>query len=226
MTTRTSSNHSHTTSRTPAEDDRFTDSLEHSPNSMDSFDHIETLAAADQVPAAKTSLRVETVTKDVDSLPKRLLPTSLRRTEVSPMMMHPPSEEQTNQTTQLDDFLLLPGGTCRAPTQVTPPDAVSKVPCVRGCPAPECHRHSTHRIPGCFQHPSGLYPWMDVQHKGFRGHDKAGGPYYSSKEAEAIRRRGTSRIPLQGKAPTPKMRFPRSKNWPKTTRSTLGGPPT
>jgi hypothetical protein len=88
----------------------------------------------------------------------------------------------------LDDFLLLSEGAYCAPTQVTARDALSKVPCVCGHPAPDCRRHSIHRVSGRFRHPPGLYPRMDA-HKGFGGHGKAGGPYYSTKEADAIRQK-------------------------------------
>jgi hypothetical protein len=93
------------------------------------------------------------------------------------MMTHLPLEEQTSldhPTWMIFSYL------SKAPA--------AQVPCVCGRTPPDCRRHSTHRIWGRFRHPSGLYPRMDA-HKGFGGHGKAGGPYYSTEEADAIRQK-------------------------------------
>jgi hypothetical protein len=189
MTTQTSSNHSQAAGRIPAEDDRFTESSEHLPNSMDSFDHVENAAATDLFPATESNLRVESVTEDVDyDAEEAASNLSARDGGLTDDDASSFGGSDKFGPPNLDDFLLLSEGTCRAPTQVTAQDALSKVPCVYRRPAPDCRRHSTHRISGRFCHPPGLYPWMDA-HKGFGGHGKVGDPYYSTEDADAIRQK-------------------------------------
>jgi hypothetical protein len=191
MTTSTSSNHSQAASRNLSEDDRLAESPEQSPNSLVSFEHVDNAAATDLVPATNTNTNshVETVTEDVDSDAKEAASNlSERDGDLTNDGASSFGGADTFGPHNLDNFLLLAKGTCHAPTLVTARDTLSRVPCVCGCPALDCCRHLTHPISGRFRHPSGLYPWMDA-HKGFGGHGKAGGSYYSIKEADAIRQK-------------------------------------
>jgi hypothetical protein len=230
MTTRTSSNPSQAASRNPAEDDRLAESSEHSPNSLGSFDHVDHVADTDLAPATETSPDVKTVTEDVDSDAEEAASNLSERdkglTDDDAFSFGGADEFGPPN---LDDFLLLAEGTCRAPTQVTARDALSKVPCVCGRPAPDC-RIAVAIRPTVSRDASGIRrdsipEWMPTKVLEDMARQEVHTTQPKRLTPYVKRKRRISKISSQDKAPTLRMKFPRSMNQPKTPRSVLGEPP-
>jgi hypothetical protein len=158
---------------------------------------------------------------------KRLLPTSLKETKASPMMTHLPLEEQTN----LDHptwmiFSYLP----KAPAKHQLRSLLATL-----CPRYPVSADAQPRIvvaiePTVSRDASGIRwdsipEWMPTKVLEDMARQEVHTTQPKRLTPYVKRKRRISKISSQDKAPTLRMKFPRSMNQPKTPRSVLGEPP-